>query len=191
MVRVWAEDLAFILDYLEISNRGGETGPLAGLLDLDRVGVIGHSTGGGAAVEWCVQDSRCQAGFTMDAWLEPVSPEAIDAGLEQPFLYFRSEAWEQPDRNPRNDQLLEALLALSVGPRYRLAVEGTAHYDFSSLPLFSPLAPALGLKGSIPGPRINEIINVYTRAFFRQHLLGIEETLLDRPEDRFPEVTYQ
>ncbi len=191
MVRVWAQDLDFILDHLERINSGASADPFAGLLDLKNVGIIGHSTGGGAAVEWCAQDLRCQAGFTMDAWLEPVTETFIEAGLEQPFLYLRSEAWEQPDRNPRNDRLLAELMSSSGGPAYRLVVAGTAHYDFSSLPLFSPLAPALGLKGPIPGPRINQIVNEYTRAFFARHLGGEEEMLLDGPAGQFPEVQYK
>ena len=191
LVRTWAGDLAFILDHLQRLASGGGEASFSGLLDFERVGVIGHSTGGGTAVEWCAEDVRCQAGFTMDAWLEPVSRSVIEAGLEQPFLFLRSEAWEQPARNPRNDRLQVQLLEHLRGPGYRLAVQGTEHYDFSSLPLFSPLAPALGLKGPIPGPRINEIVNTYARAFFSRQLLGEVDPLLDGPSARFPEVDFQ
>ncbi len=191
LVRIWAGDLIVVLDQLHRLNNGEGEASFSGLLDMERVGVIGHSTGGGTAVEWCAEDDRCRAGFTMDAWLEPVSRSVIEAGLEQPFLFLRSEAWEQPARNPRNDQLQANLLEHLRGPGYRLAVQGTEHYDFSSLPLFSPLAPALGLKGPIPGPRINEIVNSYARAFFSRQLLGEVDPLLDGPSARFPEVDFQ
>ncbi len=182
LVETWAGDLGFVLDQLA-------AGPFRERLDLKRVGVFGHSTGGGATVVFCTRDPRCQAGQAMDAWLEPVPQAVIAAGLDQPFLFMRSEAWEQPGRNPRNDQLQAEVLTKLRGAGYRMTIAGTAHFDFSSLPLFSPLTTALGLKGPIDGARVNEIVNAYTLAFFDQQLKKLPEPLLDGPAAAYPEVT--
>ncbi|MCB9006502.1 MAG: hypothetical protein H6656_03860 [Ardenticatenaceae bacterium] len=72
MVQVWAGDIAFLLD--EMAEWNQETGHLLnGRFNLNRVGVFGHSTGGGAMMEFCLQDGRCQAGVGLDSWLLPVS----------------------------------------------------------------------------------------------------------------------
>ncbi len=185
LIEVWAGDIRFVLDQVS-------SGPFREHLDLKKVGVFGHSTGGGATVVFCTQDPRCQAGLAMDAWLEPVPQAVIAAGLDQPFYFMRSAAWEQPSRNPKNDQLEADMLANLRGPGYRIAIEGTAHFDFSSLPLFSPLTPVLGLKGPIDGLRVNQIVNTYSLAFFNQALKNLPDPLLDGPSPAYPEViTFQ
>ncbi|HNE02910.1 MAG TPA: hypothetical protein PLT08_00215, partial [Anaerolineales bacterium] len=56
------------------------------------------------------------------------------------------------------------------------------HYDFSDLPLFSPIAPQLGLKGPLNGKRVTEIVNSYLIDFF-------EMTLKNKPSELFSNVS--
>jgi len=49
---------------------------------------------------------------------------------------------------------------------FELTLKGTKQYDFSNLPLLSPLTVNLGLKEPIDGQLVQEIINAETRAFF-------------------------
>ncbi len=53
-----------------------------------------------------------------------------------------------------------------------VSIDGTTHYDFSDLPLLSPLAPQLGLKGPINGKRVTPIVNDYLLSFFEMTLQG-------------------
>jgi predicted dienelactone hydrolase len=69
----WAGDLSYALDTLTQWNQSGADGRFAGMLDLTKVGVSGHSTGGGAAIQFCATDSRCKAGLSLDPWVRPVS----------------------------------------------------------------------------------------------------------------------
>ncbi len=55
----------------------GAFGEIASHIDLGLVGVYGHSTGGGAAVQFCLSDERCKAVLGMDAWVEPVPDRVI------------------------------------------------------------------------------------------------------------------
>lgn len=48
-----------------------------------------------------------------------------------------------------------------------------------------------GVASRTPGPRIAEILNRYSLAFFDEHLRGIPSPLLDGPVEGFPEVTFQ
>ena len=182
----WAGDLSFILDRLAFDYSGILLGMFSGRLDLEHVGALGHSTGGGVIVEFCWRDERCAAGLGMDTFLKPVFDETIAAGLRQPFFYMFSEAWPKPD----NMRLFDELYANSIGDGYSMSIAGTAHYDFTDLPAFSPLAPALGLKGPLNGGRVLEIINAYSLAFFNQHLHGENSGLLDGPSTNYPEVVF-
>ena len=77
----WAGDLSFILDLLEESDRDGPAGQLANRLDFTRIGALGHSTGGGAAIQFCATDARCKAALGMDPYMDPVSFSVLDKGL--------------------------------------------------------------------------------------------------------------
>jgi predicted dienelactone hydrolase len=179
----FAADLRFTLDQLAQLNSGAIPSPLTGKLDLTRVGVYGHSTGGGATVVMCAADPRCKAALGMDPWVGPVPRPVLEAGLRQPFLAMMSQSWSSPD----NSALLDTLLAAGTGDQAKMAIAGTSHYDFTMLPLLTPLAPALGLKGPIDGQRGMQIITDYLVAFFDHSLKGTGT--VDRPG--YPEVRYE
>jgi hypothetical protein len=71
VVDVKAADLRFALDQLGLVDAG--SGPFAGRVDLDHVGVFGHSFGGGAAVVACRADPRFAACANLDGgmWQDP------------------------------------------------------------------------------------------------------------------------
>ena len=58
--------------HLKIQNED-PANPFYGMLDLNRVGVYGHSTGGGAAIQFCGTDPRCTALLGLDPFMRPVS----------------------------------------------------------------------------------------------------------------------
>jgi hypothetical protein len=180
----WAEDLRFTLDTLEQLDRGMNGSRFAGRLDLQRIAAMGHSTGGGAAIEFCRRDVRCKAVFGMDPYMKPAAETTLDNGLAKPGLYLFSESWS----SSRDMQAFDRFYYSSSGEAARGTIAGTAHYDFSDLPLLSPLAPAIGLKGPIPGPRVVEIINTLSLAFFDQVLLARPSEILQGTADPFPEL---
>lgn len=161
---VYARDVTFVLDELERRNAGAA--PLAGRFDMERVGFFGHSTGGGAVVIACVRDQRCKAIVGQDAWIEPVPDEMIAAGLDRPALYLVSEEWIGDE----NDAMLNRFIDVSTGVQQRVFIPGAAHYDFTLIPLFSPLAPYLGLRGPIPADEVMPLINGEMLRFYERAL---------------------
>lgn len=182
----YAADIRFVMDELAKVQQGDIATPLAGQLDLDRIGVFGHSTGGGATAIACAQDPRCKAALGQDLWAEPVPPAILAQGLSQPLLLMDSETWSRGVNRP----LLDELTASSTGPRYHLIITGTKHYDFTLIPLLSPLTSVIGLKGPLPGPRTLDLVTAYTVAFFEQHLQNTPSALLAGPSPDYPEVTF-
>ncbi|MFC2065375.1 hypothetical protein ACFLXB_09810 [Chloroflexota bacterium] len=185
LVDQWSGDIGFVLDTLDQMNGNDPEHGLTGLLDLEKVGIFGHSTGGGATVEFCGRDPRCKAGFGMDVYLKPVSETVLDMGLQQPFLFMFSEAWSSDS----NWQLFNKLY-LNSDDASVMSIMGTAHYDFSDLPILSPVADQLGLKGPLNGKRVVEITSVYPLAFFESIFNGISAPLLEGQSPDYPEVVF-
>ena len=182
----WAGDLGFTLDYLKSQNEDTNSA-FYGLLDLSRVGVYGHSTGGGAAIQFCGTDSRCKALLGMDPFMRPVSYEVLDSGAAQPSFFMFSQGWlDDVDKN-RSNELFQRFIPYVSDSWGVISIEGADHYDFADLPLLSPLAPQLGLKGPINGKRVTTIVNDYLLSFFELTLKGEASTLFENPSP-YPEV---
>lgn len=188
--RQWSEDIDLVLDELAEWNHRDEEWFLAGGLDLEKVGVFGHSTGGGAAVRFCLTDVRCQALLGMDVWAEPAQNVIQEVVLRKPAMLLYSENWISSDEPDRNGDLLDLLAEKSEQIVIEITIEGTRHYDFSSLPMLSPLTASLGLKGPIDGDLVLEIINVESVAFFDRYLGGDKSISLEGISQGYPEVQY-
>ena len=186
LVKQRVGDLAFVLDQLTALDAADPGGRFTGRLDLSRVGVFGHSMGGGTTIEFCAHDARCQAALTMDAYLPPVSADVYATGLRQPFFAMFSERWPTAENNRLFDQLFHA----PGGAAYEVRIAGTAHYDFSDIPSLTPIAPALGLKGPLSGERVTRIIDDYGLAFFDHTLKQQPAPLLAGPSAAYPEVQF-
>ena len=187
LLSTWTGDVRFVLDQLETMNASSEGNLFTNSLDLEKVGFFGHSTGGGNAVQSCWVDTRCDAGLAMDAWLEPVAEEVIEDSVNQPFMFLWSEDWGSDENKALFNDVYDGLDGLG----YSLAIAGTRHYDFSDLPLLSPLSPWLGLKGPIDGRRVMEIISAYSVAFFDEQLKDESSELLVGVSDKFTEVDFE
>jgi len=187
LVNQWAGDMGFTLDYLARLNENDPGGQLTNLLDLQKVGIFGHSTGGGATIQFCGTDPRCKAGLTLDAFMRPVGLEVLDNGTKQPFFFMFSELW--PFK--RNSELFDQYYSHVDPSNQVVTIMGADHYDFSDLPALSPLAAQLGLKGPINGARVQNIIQTYVLAFFDQQLKGIPSDLFTGPQEGFPELKYR
>ena len=186
LVDQWAHDLGYTLDHL--NRRNNETGDsFYSKLDFERIGVYGHSTGGGAAIQFCGTDSRCKALLGMDPFMRPVSAQVIENGVSQPSFFMFSQGWAELV-DSKNNQLFDLFRPNVTDSKGAISINGTKHYDFSDLPLLSPIAPQLGLKGPLNGPRVTEIVNAYLIDFFELTLNRKSSYLFKGDFLDFPEV---
>jgi predicted dienelactone hydrolase len=190
LVAQWAGDIDYTLNILDGWNTSGENLLFHGLLNLEQIGAMGHSTGGGAAIQFCGSDPRCKAGLAMDPFMTPVSLEVLESGVQQPFLYLFSQSWAD-NVESKNNRLFNGFYANLPRHNPVITLLGTNHYDFSDLPALSPLAPQLGLKGPLNGARVQELINTYTAAFFDEQFKNIPSPLFDGPQPAYPEMRYK
>jgi predicted dienelactone hydrolase len=85
-----AHDLVFVLNELERINKTDAHIGLAGRLDLQHVGVFGHSRGGFTAPHACLLDSRFRACLNLDGY--PLTPAVMQQGIRQPYMHIEELA---------------------------------------------------------------------------------------------------
>ncbi|MBK9924498.1 MAG: carboxylic ester hydrolase [Anaerolineales bacterium] len=189
-----AQDVTFTLDQLTLLDKTDSGDILSGRMDLQHVGIFGVSLGGIVTGEACRLDSRLQACLVMDAFM---SASVVQAGLQQPAMWISRDAqtmelegWAESDID-ETQSTMRAVYATLPGPGYLVLIPGLFHPDFTDAPLFSPLASQMGLSGRIPAERAHHIINVYSLAFFDQHLKEVPSDLLAGPVKEYPEVLFE
>ncbi len=81
------QDVHFLLG--ELSQLEQSDPLLANRLDLDHIGIMGWSFGGGTAAEACRTNGQIKAVGLLDAYLDPL-PDLLSLGLQKPFLAMNS-----------------------------------------------------------------------------------------------------
>ena len=156
-------DIRFMIDTIGVKNLKGAE--VWSVVDMERIGVFGHSYGGATSLIASIQDARIDAAIALDGWMIPVPLDVIDRGSDKPFYYIGRESW--PD--PLNYQQLNKFLKRS-SKQSTLFLTGTEHFDFSDTPLFSPYLQTFGLSGEIPAKELAKILENEIVDFFDNHL---------------------
>lgn len=165
VVATYARDIEFLVAGLiddELPIPIGRTD-----LALERIGLVGHSSGGGAITIACAHLDNCGAVVGFDPWVDPAPEDIVAGGLPVRLVSVRSEEWVG---NP-NDDDLRRLHAGSEDQRL-LHVTGSLHRDFSLASDLTPFAEAVGLTGSTGGHRVREIVEELTLDTFNEVLRG-------------------
>jgi len=156
-------DIRFMIDTIGVKQlKGGE---LWSVVDMERIGVFGHSYGGATSLIASVQDERIDAAIALDGWMIPIPLDVIDRGSDKPFYYIGRESWA----DPLNYQQLNKFLKRSSN-QSTLFLTGTKHFDFSDTPLFSPYMQTIGLSGVIPAEELAKKLENEIVGFFDNHL---------------------
>jgi len=166
LVSTYGEDVISTIDYLEVLNSNIELSIFAGRLDLTKIGVLGHSTGGGGDVYAALKDDRITSLIGLDAWVESIDSSDISQGLTIPSMFLRSGDWETGDNNIN----LYALIDSSEASSLLYQIDGTTHFDFAMVYMFSPLIKLVGLSGSVDSNDLNLILEEVIYEFFNETL---------------------
>jgi predicted dienelactone hydrolase len=185
LMDVYVADLRFVADTLTQIDQGSFATTLTGHLDLSRLGLYGHSLGGGAVIGFCQTDTRCSAGLGFDPWVEPLPNTTIEKGLTVPFAFVRSEEWVDNE----NDTRLRRLYDAGSADEYWHTIDGTLHRDFVFVPLVSPVGGLLGISGDTNPGRVVDILDEELTAFFGKYLRGEDPAFLLNPASAFEEIS--
>lgn len=162
MVKRWTKDIVYVMDQLESWNKRGF---LRNRMNLNKIGVFGHSRGGGTAGQVTITDDRIKAAANIDGvqW-----GEMMDTIYQKPFLYISADWSDDHEdinahvyKNKSTDYFYEAKLLKSQHP------------NFMDIPLMIPVK-SLAQTGEIEAELGLEITNSLLVNFFDKHLKGIQ-----------------
>ena len=189
--------MGFAVDQLERLNASDPSGRFLGRLDMQRVGVFGHSLGGATALQFCHDDSRRKAGIDVDG----ASLCCVVAdGVTQPFMFLlsdhkgESDAGEPEAIREAGANIHSIYDRLPNDRRLMIMIRGAGHYGFSDdgAMLKSPLVMSeLSSVGIVrlDGRRQVALTAHYASTFFDVYLKGAPASEL-RSRSEYPEIEY-
>ena len=168
-----AADVPLIIDRLRAIN-ADPNHPLHGLLDLERIGVMGVSLGAIVAAQACQSYDMVKACLMVDA---PAPTGVANRGLGKPALWLSRPAadqraerassggWPEYEIAAQADSIARAV-AKSREARV-VQLRGLFHVDFTDVPTIQPLVRWVGMTGPIGTPEAHHIVASLTVDFFR------------------------
>ena len=159
VVTRWTRDARYVLDHLP---NNGIAGTIAAKLDLSRLGAAGHSMGGVAGAQLCVEDRRCKAALNLDGI--PQYGAMIDRPMPAPLLMVYSG---RAGRAGASDIIYQR----SASKYYRVDVKDTLHLDFTDMNYWGGPLRERGAYGKIEPARAAEVTRMIVREFFAQEIL--------------------
>jgi hypothetical protein len=203
-----AIDLAFVGDQIQRLDADGGR-PFAGRLDLARIGSLGHSFGGNAALEWCRADARCRCAVNLDG---AVWTDVGERGLERPAMQILAEHHEfdvSPEQAVElgmapDTEWFVAEKAITFGGwrgvhehaplAHTVQIAGATHLSFLDIPFLphtsdGPVATMLAAT-TIGAERMWRVTSELVLAFFGRYLDGADAPLLDGPDPDHPELAF-
>jgi predicted dienelactone hydrolase len=192
VMNAWIADVKFVLDTLQHLNTDDPTGRFKGKLDMQRIGIVGHSLGGATAAQFCHDDARCKAGIDIDGM--PLG-SVIQDGLHQPFLFILSDHSRESGSEARTvERNIESIYEkVPDGKRWQMTIVGANHFSFSDQmftksPIFLALLRAIGVLGPLERHRGLAIASACVHTFFDVYLKGAPADQLKSLPALFPEL---
>ena len=199
---IWVKDVQFVLNKIEEINKKDPLNNFTGRIDLDKIGMFGHSYGGATAGQIVMRDSRVKAGINMDGAFAG-SPFS-EKGLGKPFMMMDSEntlITYKGDYTSLNKSGIKGDLrkkyedyfakmyikrnnAIANGG-YSLLINNTQHLSYTDLSLFTPVI-AIGYNPY----DVHRIINDFTLTFFNKYLLGDSSASLENTAKKYKNIVF-
>jgi dienelactone hydrolase len=193
LVQEWSADIGFALDQLERLNASDPSGKFQGRLDMQRVGVFGHSLGGATALQFCHDDTRCKAGIDVDG--APLG-NVITEVVTQPFMFLLSDHGRESDAETRVVMAnIRSIYDRQPGDRrLEIVLRGANHYMFSddgAMLKSPPVMRVLRVLGIVrlDGRRQVALTTHYISTFFDVYLKGAPASEL-QSQPKYPEIDY-
>jgi len=200
----WVEDAKFVLDQVEKLAKNDPDHRFTDRMDLERIGMFGHSFGGATTTQMLMTDSRIKAAINMDGGLYGKLRIPAD-GLKKPFLMMSAdgtlagtthmsdeEIASQGTTRMDLDKFFKDTFArqasVAAGGNYWMTLKNMKHMGFSDMYLISPVFEK---SEGVDVHRVHQLINAYSLDFFDHYLKQRPLTLLDQTIGDHPDFTLQ
>jgi len=182
-LHLWAEDIAFVVDQLKEMN--SNAGFFKGIMDVNRIGVMGYSKGGAAAGQFClIADDRCRAGVNLGGFL---FADIVEKNLKKPFLIMTHiEPWA-PDGFP----IGELFFNRAENSAYLVAFRDALHGNFVDISAAKKYVKGEGILGPIDGDKFLKIMQYYVLTFFDKYVKDVPDMVIEDLSSIYPEVVFK
>lgn len=190
----WVEDAKFVLDQVEKLAQNDPDHRFTGRMDMQNVGMFGHSFGGATSTQMLMTDSRIKAAINMDGVLYG-KLRIPEGGLKKPFLMMSADdslnsVQNMPDKEMAT--MMKGLIArydhVAEGGNYWMKINQMNHMGFTDLYLFSPVYERMA---GVDVRKVHRLINDYSLDFFNHYLKQQPFKLLEQNIGDHPEFTLQ
>ncbi|MFC3746657.1 acetylhydrolase [Paenibacillus sp. GCM10012306] len=184
----WVEDAKFVLDQVEGLAANDPDQRFTGRMDMNNMGMFGHSYGGATSVQMLMTDSRIKAALNMDGILYGQRRIPVE-GLGKPFLMISADstvAYIHTTTDGPIDMKKEVLprfANITKGGNYWMILNKTRHGSFTDFVLFTPVFQ--WMQGS-DIRETHDRISDYSQDFFDHYLKKkpfrlLEQNIGERP----------
>ena len=213
---IWLADAEFVLNKLEQLNQD-DNSFFYHRLDLNHIGMFGHSMGGSTALQLAAHDCRIKAAVNLDGALfgydiphkinKPSMVLLAGNGVTFNERSLTQKEWKKYGITSREEEeklkasylpALDQLAKSAPHDFYTFVIKNAGHLDFSDMALSKSAHPLVHLiakvnssifkLGALNGERVTEITNTYLLAFFDTYLKGKPAALLDGKQTKYAEV---
>jgi len=193
LLLMWTSDTNFVVSQLQSLNAVDPSGKFTGRLDMQRLGMFGHSFGGAQALQFCHDDPRCKAGIDIDG--APYG-SVVQDGLKQPFMFILSDHSRELS-DPASTKIradFQSIYDRLPNGRLFITIRGANHFSFSDQMLLKShyiisLLRLFGF-GRLEGRRGLAMTADYVRTFFDVYLKDAPAASLNKPSQLYPEVQF-
>ena len=151
------------------------------MIDISRIGLIGHSMGGAAAVELGREREDISAAVDIDGTMLGEYTGVAQGKLtvrEDPYtvpvLEFNNwESYNDNEEASLQDRVNpNTVLIANASCGFTTTIRGTKHMDFTDLPLLSPLLGNMLGSGERDSEEVMNTVNSLVLEFFNCYLKG-------------------
>ncbi|WP_109097552.1 hypothetical protein [Aquimarina sp. AU58] len=176
----WSNDISFVIDQLAVLNEDSSNF-LYQKLNMNQVGLLGHSWGGAAVVQNASVNKKIKGVINMDG---AQFGRVIDTTLKAPLLVMHADRDYDKFFTPNfyvYDQVVK-------NDYYLVTIKSTGHANFGDLGYWSKIH-SLTETGEIDPDRMSYITNQLILTFFNKYVkqqpLEMKETFIQK---EYPEI---
>ncbi|WP_433672160.1 alpha/beta hydrolase family protein [Nocardia sp. CA-136227] len=184
-MRVRVADTRFVLDRLADIGAGADPDAdghplpvnLAGILDMSKIAMFGHSLGGATAAQVMHDDRRVAAGVDLDGTL---LGSVLTDGLDRPFMLIGGT-----DRGRAQDPSWQQFWTADHGPKLEFRLDGSQHHSFCDNQL---IVPVLAAARIVPADFAAKIVGTIDPRDSLDLQRGSLRTFFDKTFGRFDDL---
>lgn len=160
----------------------GAPNPLNRIIDFDKIGIFGHSMGGGTSYLGLLQDENFDAALALDGWFFGLSEEQAKTNTNKPFMHIAQEQFKDisvfgdindSESGIENDKIYNLILK-SNHESYVIYLKESLHYTFTDFKLIyndkSSLGVPINTLGVVDKKIVDELVDKAVLEFFNYSL---------------------